>query len=73
MESIVAVQRLTGKRISVFVKGDETIASVKAKLQAEGKVPGPMRMTFGGIVLEDNKTLSDYSAKEHQGGDESLV
>ena len=57
----VFVKTLTGKTITVDVEPDESVESLKAKIQEkEGVSPDQQRIIFGGKQLDSLKSLSDY-------------
>eukprot|EP00607_Mallomonas_marina_P002834 CAMPEP_0182427732 /NCGR_PEP_ID=MMETSP1167-20130531/19035_1 /TAXON_ID=2988 /ORGANISM="Mallomonas Sp, Strain CCMP3275" /LENGTH=131 /DNA_ID=CAMNT_0024610173 /DNA_START=385 /DNA_END=780 /DNA_ORIENTATION=+ len=57
----VFVKTLTGKTITVDCEPDESVESLKAKIQEkEGVAPDQQRIIFGGKQLDALKSLSDY-------------
>jgi hypothetical protein len=60
----VFVKTLTGKTLTLDVVPNESIESVKAKLEAREGIPADeMRLVFGGKQLDNGKTLEDYNIR----------
>ena len=58
----IFVKTLIGKTITLEVESDDTVESVKVKIQAEGNFPlHQQRLIFAGNQLENSRTLSYYN------------
>ena len=58
----IFVETLTGKTITVTTQARATINDVKARIQDKEGIPSSQqRLVFGGKLLEEGHTLSEYN------------
>jgi ubiquitin len=61
----VHVKTLQGNTITIDVSKEDTIASLKDKIQEKQGIPSDQqRLIFNGKQLEDDKTMNDYNIED---------
>ena len=61
----ISVKTPAGKTLSLDCEADDTIESVKVKIQAQEDIPPEQQKLFHSVVqLEDGRRLSDYKIQD---------
>ena len=61
----IFVRTIDGKVITLDVESEDTVESVKQKVQeSEGIPPNQQRLIFVGKELEDSRRLKDYDIRQ---------
>jgi len=62
---IIFIKTLTGKSLILNVASNDTIGSVKQRIQdREGIPPDHQRLIYGSVDLQDVRTLAEYNIRK---------
>ena len=62
---LVTIKTLSGMSVTIEIEASDTIKRLKENInEKEGFEANQYRLFFGGKVLNDDKTCSDYDMKE---------